>query len=748
MVFDTSKFIDRFVQETKANVERLNESLLELEEQPDNTEVMDTIFRAAHTIKGSSRLMKYTPLGDLAHQLEDALDSLRQGKIRLSKKLSDLLFKGFDVIALMLDKLSAGEPIEDCGIEICEELKNATKNNISKEDRVETTESPLPRLPEIKSKSPKKSVTQKIVTEKTEESVIIPGGAADSNLISIPADKLDNLIKIMGEIINSQNRQKLQIDNIRSIETWAKHSLELITGLGRKNNPSTESFKKAKEAATLLNRKIRQQGAIARQETATMELLTNDLQMQSLNLRMLPLNTIFASLKRTVRDLAASFNKEIRFDIQGGETELDKKIIDKLGAPLIHMIRNCIDHGIETPEERQKAGKSRVGTIGLKGGYKGETVSIIISDDGRGIPVEKVKIKALEKKLYTTPELENMTESETINLIFHAGLSTSQLITDLSGRGVGMDVVRKNIVDELKGSIKVKTENSKGTFFFIKLPLTLAVMRILPIIVSDMPLAVPSSLVKEIIRIDNNALIQMGDKKAIRLREHMIPVVHLGKILGLKKNSSSNENDLLILVVRFEDEYTGLIINSLHQEQDMIIKPLPRHLKGNPWVAGAIIMSKTDIINVLHMPNIIRSIRKAKVIHGSQGRDAKEKIMGRILVVDDSISTREIEKNIIESHGYHVDLAGDGIEALEALNKTQYDLIITDVEMPRMDGFSLTRQLRGMENYKDVPVILVTSLDREENRKKGIKAGANAYITKATFDQGNLLKAIQNLIGE
>ncbi len=736
MGFDRSKFLDRFLQETKENVGRLNEGLLELEDHPDNTETMDTIFRAAHTIKGSSRLMKYTQISDVAHKLEDALDSVRQGKMRLSKGMSDLLFKGFDVITLMLNKLAAGEDIEDCGIEICEELENAAKGNVRENDIPQTAETLPIKQPEILTEC-QEETAPKPVSDKTD----------DAAMISISAAKLDNLIKIMSEIVNSQTRQKQQINNIRTIENLSKQNLLLITELGKENNPGKEAFTRSKEAANLLSRQIRHQGIAVREDMALLELLTYELQMQTLDLRMLALNTILGGLKREVRDMAASFGKEIHFDIQGGETELDKKIIDKLSAPLIHMIRNCIDHGIESPEERERAGKPRVGTICLTGGYEGETVSIVISDDGKGIPLEKVKKKALQKKVCTESELKSMTDSEIINLIFHAGLSTCELITDLSGRGVGMDVVRKNIVDDLKGSIKVKTTNGKGTFFFIKLPLTLAVMRVLLVMVSDEPFAVPGGMIKEIIRIESDLLIQMGDKKAVRLREHLIPVMHLGKALGLTKDTSLNEKDLLILVVWFEDEYTGLIVDMIQEEQDMVIKPLPVHLKNNPWVAGCIIISKTDIVNVLHMPNIIRSIRQAKVMPGLENKDAKEKKKIRILVVDDSVSTREIERNILESYGYKVDLAGDGVEALETLDKAPYDLIVTDVEMPRMDGFTLTQQLRKKEDYKDVPVVLVTSLDRDEDKRKGIKAGANAYIVKGAFDQGNLLETIQNLVG-
>jgi len=410
------------------------------------------------------------------------------------------------------------------------------------------------------------------------------------------------------------------------------------------------------------------------------------------------------------------------------------------------MIRNCIDHGIESPEERRKAGKPETGLIRLSAAYEGENVIIRISDDGAGIPVNKIREKALKKKLFTHAEMETVPESEIISLIFLPGFSSTDIVTDISGRGVGMDVVKKNVIEDLKGGIQTETAPGKGTVFHIRLPLTMAVIHVLFIRVEQMTFAVPANYIDEIIRIHPAKVIKVTERMAVRLREQIIPIVPLRDILSLPaRKADQMDTEYLILITSLGSEKLGVIIDALIDEEDMVIKPLPAHMRHIPFVSGCIISGGNEIFNVLHLPRIIESAREIRV---GRRPDAKPAAKPRhILVVDDSLSTREIEKSILESYGYTVSLAQNGTEAFEKAGKNHYDLIITDVEMPELDGFSLTKKLRTEEQYKDIPIILVTSLDKEEDKKKGILSGADAYIVKGDFEQSALLDTVRSLLG-
>jgi two-component system, chemotaxis family, sensor kinase CheA len=471
-------------------------------------------------------------------------------------------------------------------------------------------------------------------------------------------------------------------------------------------------------------------------------LLTEGLREKILQLRMMPLSSAVETFPRLVRDLSLSSGKEVEFFLEGVDTEMDKLVIEKIGDPLLHMIRNSVDHGIERPEEREKKGKPRKGTIKVSAGYEGGNVHIKISDDGGGIPLDSIKEKAMQRNLRHKEELSNMSDAEIANLIFEPGFSTSAIITDISGRGVGMDVVKGNIVEQLKGSIQTETTPDEGTCFTIRVPLTLTVMRILLFSVSQTIFGFPISSIREIIRVQKSEIIEVVNKKAIRLRDQIIPITDLKKIIKLPE--SEEREDAVILILAMGNEMIGVMIDSLISEEDMEVKPLPSHMRNSDLASGATITGKGDVVILLHVPKIME---KSKMHHeGKKINRPIKKEKQRILVVEDSVSTREIEKSILESYGYQVDIASDGIEGLEKTQKVKYDLVLSDIEMPRLDGFSLVEKLRSTEDYKHTPIIIVSSRDREEDKRRGIEVGADAYIIKGNFDQSNLIATVQNLI--
>ncbi len=752
MALDMAKFLARFVEEARDHVQKLNEGLVRLEKDPEDAETTNAIFRSAHTIKGSARMMKLAPIAEVAHKIEDCLGALRDKKIHYSQELTDLLFKGIDAISEMIEKTAAGQELTVDHAALCEELVRASEGQpaagVAAPVAAEKAAEPWPpaELPAV-------PVSPPLAGAETSAPVVAQGTAVPQKTkeitgetVRINAEKLDDLIKLMGEIVSNQNRLKQRLRDVKELEAIAQRYAKFLTTV---QSDDISGFRKEIVSTTnSLFIKIKQIALNVRNDTVIQEFLTEELQEKALMLRMVPLSTIFDSLGRMMRDISRSVGKEIDFLVEGGDIELDKKMVEKLGDPLIHMLRNSVDHGVETSEERVRAGKSGKGTVKLSASYDAGSVLIELTDDGRGISLEKIREKTLKKNMFTRVELDSMSETDLIGIIFHPGFSTNPIITDLSGRGVGMDVVKRNIVEELRGTVNIETKEGYGTAFFIRLPLTLAVMRLLIVNASGMPFAITSHYVSEIIRVQLDDLITVVDKKAVRLRDELMPVTALEALLKLPSGDRKTERDkkdALIIIVRMGNEKVGLIVDHIVDEENMVIKSLPSHMRNIPLVSGITLSGKNEIINVLNIPAVIDAAREVREFRAS--KDAADKKSIRILVVDDSINTREIEQNILEAYGYNVTLAVDGMEALEKTKNFSYDLIITDVEMPRLDGFSLTERLRASEEYKGTPIIIVTSREKEEDKRRGIRVGADAYIVKGAFDQSNLLETVQNLVG-
>ena len=757
MAFDMAKFLGRFVDEAREHVGKLNEGLVYLEKNPDDSETINSIFRSAHTIKGSSRMMKLGQITEVAHKLEDALGALREKKLKHSKELADLLFRGIDAISDMIEKTSAGQEITVDNSALCEDLAKAAEGALptsapsptpsadkgTSEKEKADAGGPSEAAPVEAPSRPAETAAPVQPEPLQQQAAVKEPKLKAAETVRINSEKLDELIKLMGEIVSNQNRLKQRLFDVKEMEAMANRSMKLFAGL---ENGGPENKEEIFNSARSLFIKIKQLVSSVKDDTNIHELLTGELQEKALRMRMVPLSIVFDSLHRMVRDISRSIGKEVDLIIEGGDIELDKKMIDKIGDPLVHMLRNSVDHGVETPQERQKAGKPATGVVKISACYDAGSVLIELSDDGNGIPLEKIKEKAIRKKMFSESEIAEMSDTALTDLIFHPGFSTSAIITDVSGRGVGMDVVKRNIVEDLRGSIRIESKEGRGTSFYIRLPMTLAVMRILLVRVMDSMFAITAHNVSEIVRFPKSELINVVDKKAVRLRNEFIPVINLEALLNLNGHKQVEKDDLLIIIIYIGSEKMGLIVDELLDEEDMVIKSLPSHMKNISLVSGVTISGKNEIINVLHIPSIIEA---AKEMRESRTREEIKEDVGaiNILVVDDSINTREIEKSILEAYGYKVDLAGDGMEGFEKAKAFKYDLVITDVEMPRLDGFSLTERLRNEDSYKDTPIVIVTSREKEEDKRRGIMVGADAYIVKGSFDQSSLLEIVQNLVG-
>lgn len=740
MAFDHSKFIARFVEEAREHCSRISEGTLNLETAPDDQETVNGLFRSAHTIKGSARMMRLLTIAELANRMEDLLEAVRSNKVPFSSHLSDLLLQSVDALSAMLDQVASGNLAPEAPAGMAQTLADAAAGTApaapppayaapaavvappaaealpESRQQPQTVPQPEPEQPEAKQQHEKQQ----------------------AQYLKINQEKLDDLIALMGEIISENSRFKRHMALVKGLERGAAAHLELLSGAGASSNVIASAIE--------LQRQTQQFSRSLIDSSIMQEHLINDLQDTALKLRMQPLSTVFDPLRRTVRDIAQDHGKEIDFTVEGGDTELDKKIIERIGDSLIHLIRNSIDHGLEPPDERVAAGKPPRGAITLSAWYDSGCVTIGLRDNGRGLRLDSIREKALTRRLFDEATLATMTRSEIINIIFMPGFSTSPIITDLSGRGVGMDVVRRSIVDELKGSIAIDTVEGKGSTFLLRLPLNLAVFSLFLVHTAGITCAIPATSIVEMLTVQEDELIVIVNKKALRLREQIIPVEELSLILRRSSDTPPNRSERVMVVIRNGEEKLGLLVDDIIAREEMVVKPLPGHLQKLSLVTGVTIGEQNNIINVLNANELIRQAKNTGNVPSAH-QEAPEGKSIQILVVDDSYNTREIERSILEAYGYVITTAEDGAEAFAITRERMFDLVVTDVEMPRLDGFSLTEQLRGDSRYRNIPIIIVTSREKDEDKRRGITVGANAYIVKGAFDQSNLLETVKSLIG-
>lgn len=708
MALDIRRFIQRFIEEATDHLPRLRQGVSALEQGRADQELINELFRSAHTLKGSSRMLKLAPITALAHSTEELLSALRDGTQTPNETITSLLHQAIDGIADQVNQLAQGIPpdaLPEAGAALCQALEAAALPHSSTPGNPpETTQTAL---------TP--------VQKQPPDTQIDPASGAIAGLrlsdtVRVRLDRLDDVIRLMGEVLSGHHHLK----------TLVAQAATLSSALPPEQQVPFKAFNRELKDSVLAH-----------------DALMSDFHERALQMRMLPLGVVFDPLSQMTRELARSLGKQVDCRVRGSELELDRQMIDRLSDPLIHLLRNALDHGIETPAERQVAGKPMRGQLTLEAWQDGSWVVVEMRDDGAGISLEAVRQKALAKQLISEETLAALSEQEILELIFLPGFSTKSMITDFSGRGVGMDVVKRTIVDELSGDLQLSSEPGVGSRFTLRLPLSLAMMRVLLVSVGGITLGVTAPFVAELVNRAPNTFIDAAGQTTLILRNEFVPVIELAELLDLPGAQSSG-TEALLLVVHQRQQKLALRVDALVDERDMVIKPLPPHLRHLPLVSGMVSMGRHALVSLLHVPALIERSRRA--VH----RPAKATPLHRahhILVVDDSLNTREIEKDVLEAWGYQVTLAENGRDGLAKALAEPFDAILTDIEMPVMDGFELTARLRDNEDYHHRPIIIITSREKEADRRRGIEVGADAYIVKGSFDQNNLVETLKALLG-
>jgi chemotaxis protein histidine kinase CheA/ActR/RegA family two-component response regulator len=738
MAIDLTKFIIRFIEEARDHIQRLNEGISALEQGDTNPETINAIFRSAHTIKGSSRMLKLNTVSELAHKMEDVLGALRDGSKAFTPELAQVLYRAIDGLAAMVDQLDStkdGASVTPASEALFQALAQTLEAGVVTEaPKADITLAPAATTPPIAATTATPSpveVTPPPVTEQASTTTQLK----TSDTVRIRLNKLDELLGLMGEVLSSHSRMRQRLFEIQHFEREAT----------QKAIPTPEN--------TMLLQQLHAFNKDFKNDVQLQEVQMNELLDKALIMRMLPLAIVFEPATRIVRELGQSVGKQVSCQIIGADIELDRQLIDKLADPIIHLIRNAIDHGIESADKRLAAGKAAQGKITLSARQDAGWVLIEVGDDGGGIPIDTVRDKAIRKGITSAEKAATLSEHEIIDFIFLPGFSTNAIITDLSGRGVGMDVVKKTIIEDLHGSVAVETQTGIGTRFQLRLPMSLAVMRVLLVQAGGHTWGFTAQYVSELLRVAPANLLTITERQAIILRNEFIPVVSLRELTGIADMSAANSNrDLLLVVIQVRSEKIALIVDQLEDERDMVIKPLPKHLQFIEQVSGMVVTGKNALVNILHAPALLAMARQSRRKTSSQETEAHNnqqhvQRVWHILVVDDSLNTREIEKDVLEAYGYQVTLAEDGQDGLNKAREGDFDAVLTDVEMPNMDGFTLTATLRQEEKYRHKPIIIITSREKEEDKRRGVQVGADAYIVKGDFDQSNLVETLNALLG-
>jgi two-component system chemotaxis sensor kinase CheA len=719
------RLLAAFAGELRDNIRILERDLLAIEQEADPTKVpsiVATLFRSAHSLKGAARAVNLEAIEATCHRMEEIFADVRDGREQLNTPKIQALLKIIDAlkdgeIRVRENRTFADSPLLD----LIQALKPTTAVGSDNDSPLPTSASWPTSTPPASAIAPREAV---------EESTHLPS----DNTLRVPGEKLDRLIARSGDLLVASRRMQMRIESLEMLQDFAR----LLRPRALHRTPGTkrthENFKKfEKDLQSIVRAKVNDRKILDESLTA----LDSELR----NMRMMPFGQACDGLDRVVRDVARSTGKNVALRIEGREIQMDRAILDGLQDPLRHLVRNAIDHGIESPADRSAARKPAQASLTVRAELKGAMVEVSVRDDGRGLDFAAIRARAKTQKLSTGDD-----ERELSRAIFLSGFSTTTEVTRISGRGVGLDVV-KTKVEEMRGAIEVESAAGRETTFILTLPLTLTTIRGLIVRSGGQTFALDASAVEQLLRIEPSQLRIADGNYVLPQPAGPIQVASLAATLGLGTPEPGVAARIPAVILTYGQRRAAFLVDELVAEQEIVIQGLGPRLTRVRHFSGATILADGSLAPILNALDLLDD-----VLHGESARATPigetpiRRARKRLIVADDSVTTRILEKNILEAAGYEVVVAVDGADAWRLVQETHPDLVVSDVEMPNMDGFLLTQMIRSSKQYRDVPVILVTGLANDQDRKRGMEAGADAYIVKSTFDQRVLLETIEQII--
>ncbi|MFA6188880.1 MAG: chemotaxis protein CheW [Sulfuricurvum sp.] len=813
------EILQDFLVESFELIEQLDQDLVELETRPDDLDLLNRIFRVAHTIKGASSFLNFDTLTHLTHHMENILNLARHGDIIIDAGVMDIILESIDLMKALLVRIRDTRSDSGLDVSACVVRLDAAVNGEAPAAVVET---PAPQpTPEPAAAAPVEdemdysgmsdaeveAEIERLLAQKNAEAIAKRAGSApvaveveeeadysgmsdaeveaeierllaqkNAEAVAKRANKASESVapapavtptpepaaaaatptpeattqvapvakpgaapaaprkvepKDDGEAKGATVEQTIRVD-VKRLDHLMNLIGELVLGKNRliKINDDVEERYEGEAFLEELN-----------QVVSIVSLVTTDLQIAVMKTRMLPIGKVFNKFPRMIRDLSRELNKKIELDISGEDTELDKSIVEEIGDPLVHIIRNSCDHGIEVGDVRLAAGKEEGGTIQLKAYHEGNHIVIQIIDDGKGLDTDMLKSKAMEKGLITEKEADGMTDKEAYGLIFRPGFSTAAQVTSVSGRGVGMDVVKTNI-EKLNGMIDIDSELGQGTSMKLKIPLTLAIIQALLVGVQEEYYAIPLASVLETVRISKDEIYTVENRSVMRLRDEVLSLVHIGDIFEVERVFDNSEH-AYVVVLGLAESKIGLIVDTLIGQEEIVIKSLGEYLKGIEGIAGATIRGDGGVTLIVDVAALMQMAKSVKSTVGNESGEGKK--LGAknsasdycVMIVDDSKTDRTIMRKSLEPMGITLVEAVDGVEAMNILKQGDhfFDAMLIDIEMPRMDGYTLAAEIKKYNKYKNLPLIAVTSRAGKADRMRGVESGMVEYITKPySFD--------------
>lgn len=683
------KYLDIFAKEAEEHLASLQTGLLELEVRSSDSGLIHDLLRNAHTLKGSAKMMGFDDIAAIGHRMEDLLKEMEDGNTSVDAAGINLLLKGTDAVERMVAALLKGEesPIDPARFLDCFNC-----GVFPEEDEPER-----PGLDERENGS--------------------------GSTVRTRVETLDKLVAFIGEFIINKKRLEERLSRLKSLVGETEHLFP-------------------ERQLSFFHRDLEE-------DILYQGYLIEELQGLAMGLRMLPLATVTGSFRRMVRDLALEQEKEVDFVISGESIEIDRVMLESLKPALLHILRNAVDHGVEAPAERTAAGKPAKATVRLAARHEASSIRIDVRDDGRGMNVPKIRETAAKRGIVGREEAAELRDEEILYLTLRPGFSTRDKVTDISGRGIGMDVVREK-VEAVKGNLLLKSEPGRFTEITLFVPLTLSIVDALTVSCRGESYALPLTYVQETVKLRREEVLSTAGKEAVAVRGSSVPLMPLASLLGLpeKKIALLQGETLSAVVLRFRDQLVACTVDECCGSAEIVVKGLGEQFKRVEFVSGATILGDGNPALILNVPDLfVRLDGMAGSPPDGFFSEEEEGERPTILVVDDSITTRTMERSILVSHGYDVEVAVSGEDALEKTATRRFDLVVTDIEMPGINGFELTARLKQTDDYRDVPVIIVSSLSRDEDKRRALEAGARAYIVKGSFDQGTLLETVEELIG-
>tara|TARA_R110002096_G_scaffold299503_6_gene494258 strand:- start:186310 stop:189114 length:2805 start_codon:yes stop_codon:yes gene_type:complete len=732
--------IELFFLEVDDRIEALSVKLLEIEQRPDDVELLRDVFRDWHTIKGSSAMVALEPMTKLAHAAEDLVGQLREGTRSATGPVIDALLAALDALREIASQAQNDRIIRIVLTPLYERLRQPEAQAMA---HVVATPPPPEDVDEGSSAAPASRATKR-------------------QTIRVDFDKLDSLMNLIGELVLGRDSLSGAVSALSALSGELAGEQQLSRILRNADRSGKGQLQVLSEELGRVERVLVDIFQELDTSSGRLDSISADLRDSVMGLRMVPVAGTLRKHHRTVRDLANSLGKQVTLELRGEETELDKLLVEAMDEPLMHLVRNAVDHGIELPAERVAAGKPKEGTIHLSAMHKGNQVVVEIRDDGGGIDPERIKARALERQLISPEVASSMSRKEILELIFHAGFSTAEVVSEVSGRGVGMDVVRQTIINRLKGSIDIESELGKGSIFTLRLPLTLAIAQVLLARAGGETFAIPLDAVARTLVLPTSAIERIQDREFVAVKGQQVPLVRINRVLGLGSSHDDIANELRVVLCEHGDGLYALAVESLIAKKEIVIKSLGDILENVPCAGGATLIGDRCAI-ILDVAAVIR-----RAVQGAEGvgygspattiisdsrRTTSSEVEGpgpgaaSVLLVEDSEVVREALRRLLTQAGYRVVVAHDGIEGLAASKKEVFDLVSTDVMMPRMDGYELTRTLRKTSEYRDTPIIMVTSRGERIDRVRGFDAGVDEYITKP-HDRHLLVRTVKRLLGD